>query len=139
MGAVRQDLPEGRYGRSADERADRRLKVVGAVLGAALLAMTAWFGYDYIAGQRISAELIKFDTVSDSEVKVHLEVRKKADATGTCTLRSLSEDGAEVGRRDVRIDRTDTDRIDEIYTVRTTARATSTELTGCTADGGSTG
>ncbi|MGX1880922.1 DUF4307 domain-containing protein [Streptomyces sp. NPDC055287] len=139
MTAVRQDLPEGRYGRSADERADRKLKIVGAVLGAALLAMTAWFGYDYIAGQKISAEVIKFDTVSDSEVKVHLEVRKKADATGTCTLRSLAEDGTEVGRRDVRIDKSGSGRFDEIYSVRTTARATSTELTGCTADLGSTG
>ncbi|MBT2395850.1 DUF4307 domain-containing protein [Streptomyces sp. ISL-100] len=139
MTAVRQDLPEGRYGRSADERADRKLKIVGAVLGAGLLAMTGWFGYDYVTAQQISAELIKFDTVSDSEVKVHLEVRKKADAAGTCTLRSLAEDGAEVGRRDVRIDASGGGRIDEIYTVRTTSRATSTELTGCTADGGSTG
>ncbi|MFD5100517.1 DUF4307 domain-containing protein [Streptomyces albidochromogenes] len=138
MTAVRQDLPEGRYGRSADERADRKLKIVGAVLGAVLLAMTAWFGYDYIAGQKISAELIKFDTVSDSEVKVHLEVRKDPEATGTCTLRSLAEDGGEVGRRDVRVDAPGKDRVDEIYTVRTTARATSTELTGCTAEAGST-
>ncbi len=132
-------LPEGRYGRSADERADRKLKIVGAVLGAALVAMVGWFGYDYVAGQRISAELIKFDTVSDSEVKVHLEVRKKADAAGTCTLRSLAEDGTEVGRRDVRIDASGAGRTDEIYTVRTTSRATSTELTGCIADGGSAG
>ncbi|MGW7052582.1 DUF4307 domain-containing protein [Streptomyces sp. NPDC054887] len=139
MTAVRQDLPEGRYGRSADERADRKLKILGAVLGAALLAMTAWFGYDYITGQRISAEVIKFDTVSDSEVKVHLEVRKEAGATGTCTLRSLAEDGAEVGRRDVRVERAGVDRFDEVYSVRTTARATSTELTGCVADPGSTG
>ncbi|MGR8008611.1 DUF4307 domain-containing protein [Streptomyces hypolithicus] len=137
MTAVRQDLPEGRYGRSADARADRKLKIVGSVLGAGLLAMVAWFGYDYVTGQRISAEVIKFDTVSDTEVKVHLEVRKDASATGTCTLRSLAESGAEVGRKDVRIDDTDSGRIDEIYTIRTTSRATSTELTGCTADGGS--
>ncbi|WP_274561640.1 DUF4307 domain-containing protein [Streptomyces spiramyceticus] len=139
MTAVRQSTPEGRYGRSADERADRKIKIAGAVLGVLFLGMIGWFGYDYVTGQKISAEVIKFDTVSDTEVKVHLEVRKDADATGTCTLRSMAESGAEVGRRDVRIDEKATARLDEIYTVRTTARATSTELTGCTVDSGSTG
>ena len=50
----------------ADERADRKLKIVGAVLGALLLALIGWFGYDYIAGQKISAEMIKFEVVSDT-------------------------------------------------------------------------
>ena len=45
MTAVRERLPEGRYGRSADERADRKLKIVGAVLGVALLGVIGWFGY----------------------------------------------------------------------------------------------
>ncbi|MCX4818996.1 DUF4307 domain-containing protein [Streptomyces sp. NBC_01142] len=133
MTAVREELPEGRYGRSADRRADRRLKIVGAGMGVALLAMVGWFGYDYIAGQKISAELIKFDVASDTEVQVHLEVRKESDATGTCTLRSRAKDGAEVGRLDVRIDQRDEQRIDQVVKVRTTARATSAELVGCTA------
>ncbi|MFF8288136.1 DUF4307 domain-containing protein [Streptomyces sp. NPDC016309] len=131
MSAVREGLPEGRYGRSADERADRKLKVVGSVLGVVLLAVVGWFGYDYVAGQRISAELIKFDVPDDDRVLVHLEVRKDRDAKGSCTLRALSRDGAEVGHKDARFDRAD-DRIDEVVTVRTTARATSAELLGCT-------
>ncbi len=133
MSAVREELPEGRYGRSADERADRKLKIVGAVLGVALLGMTGWFGYDYIASQKISGELIKFDVTSDSEVQVHLEVRKDADATGTCTLRSRAEDGSEVGRVDVPVDQLGDKRIDQVVKVRTTARATSAELVECAA------
>ncbi len=133
MAAVRDHLPEGRYGRSADERADRRLKLVGAVLGVALLGMIGWFGYDYVAGQRISAEVIKFSVVSDTEVQVHLEVRKDPDATGTCTLRSRSEDGAEVGRLDVAVEQSGRKRIDDVVTMRTTARATSAELVECAA------
>jgi hypothetical protein len=133
MTAVREQLPEGRYGRSADQRADRRLKIVGAGLGVALLAMVAWFGYDYIAGQKISAEIIKFDVASDSEVQVHLEVRKDKDATGTCTLRSRARDGAEVGWLDVRIGERGRTRIDQVVKVRTRAKATSAELVGCTA------
>ncbi|MFI6085989.1 DUF4307 domain-containing protein [Streptomyces sp. NPDC051217] len=126
-------LPEGRYGRSSDERADRGLKIVGSVLGVGLLALVGWFGYDYVAGQSVSGELIKFKRVSASAVEVHLEVRKDKDATGTCTLRSRAEDGAEVGRKDVRVDGPQT-RIDQVVTVRTTASATSAELVGCTSD-----
>lgn len=133
MAAVREQLPEGRYGRSADERADRKLKIVGAGLGVLLLSVIGWFGYDYIAGQKISAEVIKFSVTSDTEVQVHLEVRKDADATGTCTLRSRSADGAEVARLDVRIGQPGEKRVDEVVKVRTTARATSAELVQCTA------
>ncbi|WP_240137453.1 DUF4307 domain-containing protein [Streptomyces sp. MUM 178J] len=131
MSAVRQQLPEGRYGRSADERADRKLKVVGAVLGVGLVAMVGWFGYDYIAGQKISAEIIKFDVTSADEVQVHLEVRKDADATGSCVVRSRSEEGVEVGRLEVPVDRPGQARIDRVVKVRTTAQATSAELVGC--------
>ncbi|MEU2259723.1 DUF4307 domain-containing protein [Streptomyces sp. NPDC019645] len=138
MGAVREGLPEGRYGRSADERADRRLRIIGAVLGAGFVAMIAWFGYDYVSGQRISAEVIKFDVTAEDRVQVHLEVRKDSGAQGFCTLRSRAEDGSEVGRRDVRFDTRET-RVDQVVTVRTTAKATSAELAGCTADDGPKG
>ncbi|MFE0174450.1 DUF4307 domain-containing protein [Streptomyces sp. NPDC059002] len=135
MAAVGSKLPEGRYGRSrtADEAADRKLKTVGAVLGVLLLAVVGWFGYDYINGTKISAEVIKFDVVSDKAVEVHLEVRKDTDARGYCTLRSQSEDGAEVGRADFRFDQRK-DRVDKVVTLRTTARGTNAELLGCHSD-----
>lgn len=132
MAAVRETLPEGRYGRSRDERADRKLRVIGSVLGAAFLAMIGWFGYDYVAGQDISAELIKSKVVSDGRAEAHLEVRKERDADGHCTLRALSEDGAEVGRADFRFDER-SDRIDRVLSLRTTSRATAVELLACTA------
>ncbi|MFB6635128.1 DUF4307 domain-containing protein [Streptomyces sp. NPDC056362] len=132
MSAVREQLPEGRYGRSADERADRRLRVVGAVLGVVFLGVMGWFGWYYVVDNKISAEMIKFEVVSDAEVQVHLEIRKDEDAKGVCTLRSRSEDGTEVARKDVRVDDA-ASRIDRVFTLRTTARATSAELIGCTA------
>ncbi|MBA2949078.1 DUF4307 domain-containing protein [Streptomyces himalayensis] len=125
--------PEGRYGRTADERADRKLKIVGSVLGAAMLAFVGWAGYDYIAGAKVSGELIKWDVVSDRAVEVHLEVRKDADTKGYCTVRSQSEDGAEVGRADFRFDE-QSGRIDKVVTLRTTSRATAAELLGCHSD-----
>ncbi|WP_030929760.1 DUF4307 domain-containing protein [Streptomyces sp. NRRL S-646] len=125
-------LPEGRYGRSSDERADRKLKVIGAILAAALLALVGYFAYHYVAENKISAEVITFDAQKDS-VKVHLEVRKDADASGYCTIRSQSKDGAEVGRADFRFGGHAT-RIDRVVTLRTTSEGTTAELLGCHAD-----
>ncbi|WP_406332542.1 DUF4307 domain-containing protein [Streptomyces sp. NBC_00203] len=126
-------LPEGRYGRSADERADRKLKVVGSVLGVALLVLVGWFAYYYVGGNKISAEVITFKAVSDSAVEAHLEVRKDTDASGYCTVRSQSADGTEVGRADFRFDQ-HSSRIDKVVTLRTTARGSTAELLGCHAD-----
>jgi hypothetical protein len=122
-------LPEGRYGRSSDERADRTLKVVGAVLAAALLGLVGWFGYHYVAQNEISAEVISFEPGKDS-VQVHLEVRKDAGTGGYCTVRSQAENGAEVGRADFRFDG-DATRIDKVVTLRTTSPGTTAELLGC--------
>ncbi|MDW4907081.1 DUF4307 domain-containing protein [Streptomyces sp. ADMS] len=121
--------PEGRYGRSTDEHADRKLKVAAAVLGTVLLVLVGWFGYHYVIGNRISAEIITFKTYDDS-VKVHLEVRKDSGTSGYCTVRSQAENGAEVGRADFRFDG-DATRIDRLVTLRTTSKGTTAELLGC--------
>lgn len=124
--------PESRYGRSSDERADRTLKLVGAVLGALLLVVIGWFGYHYVVQNEISGELIGFELAEDS-VQVHLEVRKDGGVSGYCTVRSQAEDGDEVGRADFRFDE-DATRVDKVVTLRTKAAGTSAELLGCHAD-----
>ncbi|WP_329313195.1 DUF4307 domain-containing protein [Streptomyces sp. NBC_01262] len=132
MTAVREELPEGRYGRGrdADARADRTLKRAGVVLGAIAVVLVGWFGWAKITGTQVSGEVIKFQVVSDAAVQVHIEVLKDAGTTAVCTLRSVSEDGDEVGRRDVRLS-AHKSQIDTVLTIRTTARATSAELVGC--------
>ncbi|MCT2594609.1 DUF4307 domain-containing protein [Streptomyces sp. N2-109] len=127
---MQQEPPAGRYGRSADAVADRRLKIVGAVLGTGLLGIIGWFGVSYISGTDVSGELIKFKVVSDEAVEAHVEVRKDQDADGVCTLRAMEENGREVGRKAVRIDGAES-RVDTVVTVRTTARAVTAELVSC--------
>ncbi|MEU2930254.1 DUF4307 domain-containing protein [Streptomyces sp. NPDC007251] len=122
-------LPEGRYGRSSDERADHKLKIAGAVFAAALLALVAYFAYHYVVESRISAQVIAFDATNDA-VEVHLEVRKDSGTSGYCTLRSQAADGSEVGRADFRFTGSAT-RIDKVVTLRTTAKGTTAELLGC--------
>lgn len=132
MSAGPDGLPEGRYGRGADAdaRADRRLRLVGSVLGVVLLLFVGWIGWDKLTGSEVSAEVIKFKVVTDQEVQAHIEVRKDAGVTAVCTLRSLAEDHGEVGRKDVRLNQ-HTSRIDTVVTIRTTSRGTSAELVGC--------
>jgi hypothetical protein len=125
-------LPEGRYGRSSDERADHKLKIAGAALAALLLAVLGYFAYHYVGQNKISAEVITFEPGKDA-VRVHLEVRKDSGANGYCTLRSQAESGAEVGRADFRFDG-DATRIDKVVTLRTTSPGTTAELLGCHAD-----
>ncbi|CAM5545695.1 DUF4307 domain-containing protein [Streptomyces xanthochromogenes] len=133
MAAVREQLPQGRYGRSADQRADRKLKIVGSVLAVVLLGVIGWIGYDYVGGQSLSAQVIKFKVVSDTSVEVHLEVTKDKNARGTCTLRAQQTSGDDVGRADFRFDEP-AKQVDKVVTITTTSRATAADLVGCQSD-----
>jgi hypothetical protein len=132
MSTVSTRLPEGRYGRSSDERADRRLRVAAVVFAAALIALFGYFAYHYVAQNKISAQVITFQP-SDNAVQVHLEVHKDSGASGYCTLRSQSANGTEVGRADFRFSGSGT-RLDRVVTLRTTSKGTTAELMGCHAD-----
>jgi hypothetical protein len=132
MSTASTQLPEGRYGRSSDERADRKLKIAGTVLGALLLALVGYFAYHYVGQNKISGEVITFEPHKDS-VQIHLEVRKDSGTSGYCTIRSQAADGSEVGRADFRFGGSAT-RIDRVLTLRTTSPGTTAELLGCHAD-----
>ncbi|MET9763885.1 DUF4307 domain-containing protein [Streptomyces sp. NPDC006372] len=125
-------LPEGRYGRTSDERADHKLKIIGAVLAAALLGLVGWFGYHYVGQNEISAEVISFE-LGEKSVQVHLQVHKDAGTDGYCTVRSQAESGEVVGRAEFHFDG-DATRIDKVVTLRTTSPGTTAELLGCHAD-----
>ena len=129
MSTASTQLPEGRYGRSSDERADRKLKIAGTVLGTLLLALIGYFAYHYVGQNKISGEVITFEPHKDS-VQIHLEVRKDSGTSGYCTVRSQAADGTEVGRADFRFSGADS-RIDKVVTLRTTAKGTTAELLGC--------
>lgn len=132
MSTVSTRLPEGRYGRSSDERSDRKLKITGAVLGALLIALFGYYAWHYVAQNKISGEVIAFEPGKNS-VQLHLEVRKDAGASGYCTVRSQAANGAEVGRADFHFDG-DATRIDKVVTLRTTSPGTTAELLGCHSD-----
>lgn len=125
-------LPEGRYGRSADREADRRLKVVGAVCGVLGLGVVAWLGGSYLLRETaINGSVPTFQVVSDSEVQLHLAVSKGDGTAGTCTVRSQGSDGSVVGLADFPVPAAGSS-YDAVVSLRTTARGTTAELLGCT-------
>ncbi len=127
--------PEGRYGRSGDREADRRLKAVGAVCAVLLLVVVAWFGGSYLMREtKMNGLVPAFEAVSDSEMQIHLQVSKSDGTAGTCTVRSQSEDGAVVGQYDFPVPAAGDD-YDAVLTLRTTARGTTAQLLGCTPAG----
>ncbi|MCW2873323.1 DUF4307 domain-containing protein [Actinacidiphila oryziradicis] len=130
MTALREELPKGRYGHSADARADRRLRQVAVVCGVALAVLVGWLGWHYLAGAQVSGQLVTFKVVSGQAVEVHLEVNKPAATAGVCTLRALDVNQNEVGRRDVPVAE-HRGQVDTVVTVRTTSRATAAELVSC--------
>ncbi len=131
MSAAREPLPEGRYGRSADASADRRLRLVAAVSGAVLVVGLVLGGWWYVSGNSVSGDVISFKVVSASEVRAQLQVYKGADQSVVCTLRSQGADQGEVGRKDVIVGKHGS-TVDTVVTIRTTARGTTAELIGCT-------
>ncbi|TQF03658.1 DUF4307 domain-containing protein [Kitasatospora acidiphila] len=125
-------LPEGRYGGRSDQEADRRLKVIGAVLGVLVLALIAWLGGSYLMREsKLSGAVAEFQVVSDSEVQAQLSVTKSSGTGGTCTIRSEAADHSVVGQLDVPVPTSGSSFI-QVVTIRTTARGTTAELLGCT-------
>ncbi|WNI17454.1 DUF4307 domain-containing protein [Actinacidiphila sp. ITFR-21] len=134
--------PEGRYGPAgrlhgpaADARADRTLRIAAIVLGTLGAVVLALYGWHYVTGTEVSAQVVAFEVVSDQAVEVHLEVHKGADSVAVCTLRSQDADHNEVGRKDVRIAERGK-QVDTVVTVRTTARGETGELVSCQAASG---
>ncbi|MFJ9441041.1 DUF4307 domain-containing protein [Kitasatospora sp. NPDC101235] len=125
-------LPEGRYGRGGDRASDRRLKVIGAVCGVLGLGLIAWLGGSYVLREsKINGSVPTFQVLSDSEVQLHLTVRKSDGQAGTCTVRSQGDDHGTVGVADFPVPAAGSS-YDAVVTLRTTSRGTTAELLGCT-------
>ncbi|GAA1883875.1 DUF4307 domain-containing protein [Streptantibioticus ferralitis] len=132
MSAVRDRLPEGRYGRTDSATTDRRLKLLGTVLGGALVLGLGIGGWWYLSTNTVSGQVVTFDVLSDTEVRAHLEVHKDSGQTAVCTLRSQAADQSEVGRKDVTVGGS-ASTVDTTVTIRTTGRGSTAELLRCKA------
>ncbi|MFJ1752100.1 DUF4307 domain-containing protein [Kitasatospora sp. NPDC088134] len=133
--AVPAAAPAGRYGRTDDRAADRRLRVAAVVCGVLFLGLIGWLGSSYLLRETaLNGTVPSFQAVSDTELQLQLSVRKSAGTGGVCTVRSQGADGAVVGQSDFQVP-AEGDSYVKVVTLRTTARGTTAELLGCTPDG----
>lgn len=120
-----------RYGRRSPRGGkDRGLRIAFVVFLAVLVSGTVWFGLDH-ANRDVTASIPSFEVTSDQSVEARIEVRKDKDDVAVCVLRSRGADGAEVGRKEVRIPAADTKTVTVVEVLRTTARPNTAELDGC--------
>jgi hypothetical protein len=105
--------------------------VAGVVFAALLGTWTLWTAIAH-SNPPVSAQVLAFEIVSDSEVKVTLHVdRPDPSVRGVCTVITQSTNFQQVGEVDATIEPGSERLQDYIITVRTIARATSASLQGC--------
>lgn len=123
-----------RYGTSAPSPRKQRAGIIALwALGIATTVTAGWLGWTMATGQPFSVQDYGYKVVSSEQVDVTFLVTKDADVKLTCAITALNPGYAEVGRRDVIIDRGDGPSDSEKFTVsvRTSQEATTGILDGC--------
>jgi hypothetical protein len=101
-------FPPGRYGRRREPgraRRLRRLATVAALLVVVVIgsAMAYSLGQRYGPGRPYDVTVERFYDITDHQVVVEFTVHVPAGGQAVCAVRARSEDGAEVGRDEVRV------------------------------------
>lgn len=123
-----------RYGTSAPSSSKRRAGIITLwALGIATTVIAGWLGWTMATSQPFTVKDYGYKVVSSEQVDVSFLVTKDADVKITCAITALNPGYAEVGRRDVVIDRADGPSDHERFTVsvRTSQEATTGLLDGC--------
>ncbi|MEV7624518.1 DUF4307 domain-containing protein [Actinoplanes sp. NPDC089786] len=97
-------FPPGRYGHRRTPGARRRIVpiVFGVLVLVASVLLTVQL-YGRYGQTDYQSRIVGWSKDSDTRLTVEFEVRVPAGGTATCVLRARSYDGAEVGRREVRV------------------------------------
>lgn len=107
------------------------LVTLGVVLALLLGSWTLWTAL-WHANPPVSAVVLSFAVVSDSEVQVVLHVdRPDPSIAGVCTLITQSANYQQVGELDAQIEPGPDRLTDVTVTIRTISRATSASLQSC--------
>jgi hypothetical protein len=127
-------FPAGRYGRrrSRGSRPRWAVPALAAVAGAACLAGTWWL-YQSNLVSAVHYQVLRYDQVTDRQVRVVFEVVKPSGEPAQCVVRARSRDGTEVGREvvDVPAGHEGDKSVIVTHVLITTARPVTGEVTGC--------
>ena len=116
--------------RLSENRSQLVLGLLGALVGLAFaIALFVQFG----PGTEVSAQVRSYEVVSDTAVRVDVEVAREPGSKAWCVLRARDSKGAEIGRRQVDVP-VSQDRSTVLSAeVTTTGRPNTGELVGCEA------
>ena len=125
--------PPGRYD-PPPLLGQRLLAALLTVLVLGVVAAVGAYVWDRFGGEQVRGQVRTFDVRSDREVVMELEVAKTAGARAYCVIRARGADGLEVGRDVAVLDAEGTaDTVARgTFVLRTSARAVTGELAGCT-------
>jgi hypothetical protein len=104
------------------------------VLFIGLLGSIAYFLYLRYGSDRVQARVIDFQVLSDTTVRIDVEVLKREGGQAYCLVRSRGRSGAEVGRDVVVVDAVGTaKRVVRVeHELATSERAVTGEVGRCT-------
>ena len=127
--------PPGRY----DDRSLIGARILAVILGALFLGLVVAIGallYDRYGTPRVNAQTVGFSVLSDTQVRIDVQVTKEAGERAYCYVRARGEDGAEVGREAVTVDADGSDRttIRLSHVLSTTGLAVTGEAGRCSAE-----
>ena len=124
--------PPGRYGRRRDGKRRRAvpITVLALVIIASLLVTVRlyqrWGDPDY------DAQIVSWDAVSESQLKMQFTVRVPAGGSTVCVLRGRDYGGNEVGRQKVTLSASgDATTIAAVEVIPTKARAAVADVVSC--------
>ncbi|MFG1609897.1 DUF4307 domain-containing protein [Actinoplanes sp. NPDC049265] len=128
-------FPPGRYGHRRAPGMRRRIVPIAflvlILVGSVLLTVELYGRYgqtDY------ESRVVGWSNDSDTRLTIEFEVRVPAGGTATCVLRARQYDGAEVGKREVRVTNPgETAAIQAKEDVPTRARASHGDVLRCAA------
>jgi len=125
--------PDGRYD-PPSQLVGRTFAVLLSVLFVGLLGSIAYFLYLKYGSDRVTARVIDFQVLSDTSVRIDVEVLKREGGQAYCLVRSRGSSGAEVGRDVVVVDAVGTpERVVRVeHELTTSERAVTGEVGRCT-------
>ncbi|MBP2476366.1 hypothetical protein JOF53_005238 [Crossiella equi] len=124
-------LPEGRYGRSSDRRTPPWVRLALLVTAVAVGGVLAVVGYQNLGTTPIEGKQTAYRVLDNTSVEISFQVaRQTPERAAVCIVRARSEDGDEVGRREVLVTPS-RDTVVETTVVRTSRLAVTGVVFGC--------
>ncbi|MCL1869634.1 MAG: DUF4307 domain-containing protein [Promicromonosporaceae bacterium] len=123
--------PTDRYGRSGGGLTRGR-KIAIAVALVLAVAFAGWLALAQFMASPVQADVVSFRVTSAEEIQIDFQVSMSPGTKAVCTVTALASDFSEVGTKQVPVGPARTDTARYTVTLRTSQKADSGVIDGCT-------